>query len=67
MEFSQMSRAEQLALLQELRNEYENEKAKGLSLDLSRGKPSADQLDLIQDKFWDVDLKNNYFAEDGWD
>ena len=67
MEFSQMSRAEQLAFLQELRNEYENEKAKGLSLDLSRGKPSADQLDLIQDKFWDVDLKNNYFAEDGWD
>ena len=40
MEFSQMSRAEQLALLQELRNEYEKEKAKGLSLDLSRGKPS---------------------------
>lgn len=67
MEFSQMSRAEQLAFLQELRNEYENEKAKGLSLDLSRGKPSADQLDLIQDTFWDVDLKNNYFAEDGWD
>ena len=67
MEFSQMSRAEQLARLQELRSEYENEKAKGLSLDLSRGKPSADQLDLIQDKFWGVDLKNNYLAEDGWD
>ena len=67
MEFSQMSRAEQLALLQELRNEYEKEKARGLSLDLSRGKPSADQLDLIQDEFWGVDLKSNFYAEDGLD
>ena len=67
MNFSQMSRAEQLALLQELRNEYEKEKAKGLSLDLSRGKPSPDQLDLMNDLFDSMDSSVNYYTEDGVD
>ena len=67
MKFSQMSRAEQLALLQELRNEYEKEKAKGLSLDLSRGKPSPDQLDLMNDLFDSMDSSVNYYTEDGVD
>ena len=67
MNFSQMSRAEQLALLQELRKKYENEKAKGLSLDLSRGKPSSDQLDLMNDLFDSMDSSVNYYTEDGFD
>ncbi len=67
MEFSQMSRTEQLALLQELRTEYENEKAKGLSLDLSRGKPSADQLDLMNDLFDSMDSSVDCYTEDGVD
>ena len=67
MKFSQMSRAEQLARLQELRNEYEKEKAKGLSLDLSRGKPSSDQLDLMNDLFDSMDSSVNYYTEDGFD
>ena len=67
MEFSQMSRAEQLALLQELRTEYEKAKAKGLSLDLSRGKPSPDQLDLMNDLFDSMDSSVNYHTEDGFD
>ena len=67
MEFSQMSRAEQLARLQEFRKEYEKEKAKGLSLDLSRGKPSSDQLDLMNDLFDSMDSSVNYYTEDGFD
>ena len=67
MKFSQMSRAEQLARLQELRNEYEKEKAEGLSLDLSRGKPSSDQLDLMNDLFDSMDSSVNYYTEDGFD
>ena len=67
MEFSKMSRAEQLALLQELRTEYERAKALGLSLDLSRGKPSPDQLDLMNDLFDSMDSSVNYYTEDGVD
>ena len=67
MEFSKMSRAEQLALLQELRTEYERAKALGLSLDLSRGKPSPDQLDLMNDLFDSMDSSVNYYTEDGID
>ena len=67
MEFSQMSRAQQMALLQELRNEYAKEKAKGLSLDLSRGKPSSDQLDLMNDLFDSMDSSVDCYTEDGVD
>ena len=67
MEFSQMSRAEQLALLQELRTEYEKAKAMGLSLDLSRGKPSPDQLDLMNDLFDSMDSSVDCYTEDGVD
>ena len=67
MEFSQMSRAEQLALLQELRTKYEKEKAKGFSLDLSRGKPSPDQLDLMNDLFDSMDSSVDCYTEDGVD
>ena len=67
MEFSQMTRAEQLALLQELRTEYEKAKAKGLFLDLSRGKPSPDQLDLMNDLFDSMDSSVDCYTEDGVD
>ena len=43
---TQMSREELLALKSELEPRFEAIKAEGLSLDMSRGKPGADQLDL---------------------
>lgn len=67
MEFSQMNRAELLAHLQELKAAYEQEKAKGLSLDLSRGKPSPDQLDLMNDLFDSMDSSVDCYTEDGVD
>lgn len=46
MLLNNMSRDELVSLKNELENYYEKVKALGLSLDMSRGKPGADQLDL---------------------
>ncbi|HHU90570.1 MAG TPA: aminotransferase class I/II-fold pyridoxal phosphate-dependent enzyme [Clostridiaceae bacterium] len=48
----------------ELSKEYENFKKQGLNLDMSRGKPCTEQLDLSNELFGDV---NNLFSEDGTD
>ncbi len=64
--YSEMSREELLVLREELNKEYEDVKAKGLNLDMSRGKPSASQLDMEMDFMNALDgvsLK----AEDGTD
>ena len=44
--YSDMSREELLALKAQLDKEFADIKAQGLALDMSRGKPAADQLDL---------------------
>lgn len=44
--YSEMSREELLSLKNELEAQYKEVQAKGLSLDMSRGKPGKDQLDL---------------------
>ena len=44
--YSDMSREELLALKAQLDKEYADTKAQGLALDMSRGKPAVDQLDL---------------------
>lgn len=44
--YEQMSREELSALQSELQKQYEEVKGKGLALDMSRGKPSAAQLDI---------------------
>ena len=47
-EYTNMNRDELLALRSELQAEYEKAQALGLKLDMSRGKPGADQLDLCE-------------------
>lgn len=47
MNYSQMSKQELAELKLSLENEYNALKAEGLSLDLSRGKPGQEQLDLM--------------------
>lgn len=49
MEFSKMSRDALRSTLNQLQIEYAAAKEQKLALDLSRGKPGADQLDLLQD------------------
>lgn len=44
--YTDMNREELLALKKQLTEEFEGHKAKKLSLDMSRGKPGAEQLDL---------------------
>ncbi|MBR0443699.1 MAG: aminotransferase class I/II-fold pyridoxal phosphate-dependent enzyme [Clostridia bacterium] len=47
-----------------LQAQYEQLKAQGLSLDLSRGKPCAEQLDLLDDMFHCLDADDAKIASD---
>lgn len=47
--YKELSENELLALREKLNKEYEEAKAKGLKLDMSRGKPSPAQLDMERD------------------
>ena len=51
--YREMSRDELIALKKELESQYEEAKAKGLKLDMSRGKAASAQLDMEMD-FLDV-------------
>lgn len=65
MHIDQLS-ADELALqLQSLQQQYEQLGARQLSLDLTRGKPGSQQLDLSNDL--DGVLRGNYNAQDGTD
>ncbi len=47
--YSEMSREELLALKKELDSEFDEIKAEGLALDMSRGKPALDQLESFHE------------------
>ena len=53
--------------LAELRQQYAAMQAKGLQLDMSRGKPGADQLDLSMEVLNAVTATEGYTAENGFD
>ena len=55
------------ALRQELMEEYESYRAMGLDLDMSRGKPSARQLDLCQEMLDTVTSRSGTISESGID
>ena len=67
MNFAAMTKDAQRAELASLRAEYAAAQAKGLSLDLSRGKPGAEQLDLLQDMLDTINSKSDLHAENGFD
>ncbi len=67
MNYSSMSKDELTAVLADLQNEYEQQKSKKLSLDLSRGKPGAKQLDLLQGMLDCISSSSDCRTADGLD
>ncbi len=67
MNYTELSKEELLKLKDELNKEYQEAKSKGLSLDMSRGKPSATQLDVSLDILDAINSKSLLKAEDGTD
>ncbi len=61
-----MSAAELAAELENVKNDYENLKSQGLSIDMSRGKPGADQLDISNGMIGVLD-GSDYKCESGID
>ena len=67
MLYNQMSKEELVSLKSELEKKYEEVKSLGLSLDMSRGKPSADQLDLTMEMLNVMSSVEDCKAENGFD
>ena len=61
-----MTKQELAQRITDLRKEYETYKAKNLSLDMSRGKPGADQLDLTLGLLDCVNARDGFCAENGF-
>lgn len=67
MLYREMSSEQLLREKEELQKRYDEFKAKGLSLDMSRGKPSAEQLDITMDMLDSVKFEEAFKAENGFD
>ena len=67
MQYNDMSKEELLALKESLNKEYAEAKAKGLALDMSRGKPSAKQLDVSLGLLDTINSSSDLQALDGTD
>lgn len=67
MQYNDMSKEEFLALKESLNKEYAEAKAKGLALDMSRGKPSAKQLDVSLGLLDTINSSSDLKALDGTD
>lgn len=68
MKYFDMSKDEAKALLLDLKKQYDEVKAKNLSLDMSRGKPCNEQLDLSNEMLGILsadDFKNNSYRNYG--
>lgn len=64
--YQELSREELTSLHEELVKEYDAWKEKGLSLNMARGKPSSEQLDLTNE-IMTVLGTHDYYSEDGTD
>lgn len=67
MQYKQMSKEELISLKNQLLKTYDEFKRMGLSLDMSRGKPGADQLSLSADMLNIISSSEDCKAENGFD
>ena len=67
MFLNQMNKEELLSLKSELTKKYDEIKSQGLSLDMSRGKPAADQLDLTSEMLTVMATVEDCKGENGFD
>ena len=67
MQYSQFNKAQLEAEYQRLSEEYKEIEAKGLKLDMSRGKPEAAQLDLANQLMNTLQADSDMTAENGFD
>ncbi len=67
MKLTEMSRSQLEKFAEECSREYEGYKAKGMKLDMSRGKPGADQLDICMPMFDVFTNSASMITEDGID
>lgn len=65
--YSEMTKPELECLRDALKTQYDAFKMQGLKLDMSRGKPSSEQLDLSMGLLDCVNSTSDYLAEDGFD
>ncbi|MCM1134549.1 MAG: aminotransferase [Clostridium sp.] len=65
--YKELNREELLTLKKELNKQYEEEKAKGLKLDMSRGKASVAQLDMEMDFLDIINSKSDIKTRSGVD
>ncbi len=65
--YQELSREELLELQKELNAAYEDAKAKGLKLDMSRGKPAVAQLEMVMDIMDVLNSKSDMKTEGGVD
>ena len=65
--YQELNREELLELKKQLEWQYEDVKGKGLKLDMSRGKPSAAQLDMMNPLLDVLNSGSDMKAEDGVD
>lgn len=65
--YNKLSKEELLALKEKLEKQFEDVKGKGLKLDMSRGKPSKEQLDLSTGMMDVLNSTSNLTGSDGTD
>ena len=65
--YAALSKEALLELRSQLQKEYADYQGMNLKLDMSRGKPSSDQLDLASGLLKEVNAKEECFSEDGTD
>ncbi len=66
-QYKDLTASEKKALYASILKEYEEYKAMGLSLDLSRGKPNSDQLDISLPLLSEARPREKCFSENGVD